>query len=439
MSGFLGTRRDDTITPDEVSPGVVRPGTPAPGDLPDVILGRAGDDSIASGGGDDVVLGGLGEDTIDAGAGDDRIIWNSHDGSDSIAGGEGFDTLILTGNARAESWSIFDGFDDGSAFRDVGLVWHDMSGIERIELHLLGGGDDVQISDLTATALEHLLIAFAPGRGRDHVSFIGTGEAESLDIARTAEGGIRVDGLGVVTEITGFEAARDRFIVSLGEGNDTVDARAFSGADLVVAAGAGDDLGQLGFGDDTWVAVGAPGNDTVEGSAGRDTLDLDASIADDVILLAGGPLEATASHAGDTILLRDFEMIEVESASGHDLVDGSAMRGGLLLRAFGGAGDDTMLGGGHGDMLDGGSGDDVLTGGRGRDRFAFGGSNADGRTDRDEVTDFGAADILDLRALGGGYDAEATAEGLLLTFAAADMDQVLLRGVGSLAEVTILG
>jgi Ca2+-binding RTX toxin-like protein len=427
MASFEGTSRRDTISPEEVSPGVVAtPGGALPSDAADTIRGGRGADSIAAGGGADDVAGD---------GGDDTARWKSGDDGDYILGGEGRDTLVLRGAARHETFAIYDGFEGASAYHDRSLAVVDTTGIERIEIEASGGGDYIQVSDLADTDLEELAVAFAPG-GRDEIAFIGSGGAEALTIS--AGGGmVTVQGLGIVTTLTGWEQS-DSFIISLGEGNDTVDAADVSGVDLNVATGSGDDLGLLGAGNDRWGAVGAPGNDTVDGGGGTDTLDLDASVANDVIVLAGDNAAATASHAGSVVQMAAFERIEVEGAGGNDRVDGSALTGGVRLLAWGGAGDDTILGGARADVLEGGAGDDELTGGGAADRFVFGADNADGQRSLDTVADLGTRDVLDLRALAGGYTAEAVAEGLLLTFAEGDMDQVLLRGIGSLAEVDVL-
>ncbi len=436
MSSFLGTSGADTITPDEVSPGVAT--TPGIGNGHDLMLGGGGDDSLAGGAGRDTLVGGRGDDTIDGGAGNDLIVWSNRDGSDSIAGGGGFDTLVFQGDPRGQWISLFDGFDALSIFDDRSLTFMDTNGLERVEIHgggSNGHGDFVQISDLSETGLQEVLVSFAPG-GRDEIAFVGSNEAQTLDFSRTLEGGIVVEGLGVRTEITGFENGQDRLIVSLGEGNDTIDARAFSSTDLIISAGGGADLGLLGMGDDRWGTVDRPGADTVNGSGGFDTLDLDASINPDVVVLAGNQAEFTASYAGDTMLLREFQRVEVETSLGNDLIDASALAGVQLL-AWGGYGEDTIIGGARGDLIEGGAHSDLLTGGGGKDRFVLGRENTNGIAELDTVTDYAGSDVIDLRGLQGGYAAEVTEAGLLLTFAAGDMDQVLLQGVTSLAAVDI--
>jgi hypothetical protein len=442
MPLFTGTKGDDTIRPGLVSPGVeTEPGSPAPSGAADTILGGRGGDAIAADGGRDSVEGGRGDDAIDLGTGDDTASWRSGDGSDTVEGGQGFDTFAARGDGRREQFDLAPTGDGAALFRDLGFVRLDLAGVERVEILADGGGDDVALSDLTGTGIEEVLVALGGGGGMDSLAFIGTGSAEGLTLSRTLEGGILVDGLGVRTEITGFDAAKDLFIISLGEGGDVVDARAFSGADLIVAAGAGDDLGQLGFGDDLWSVVATPGNDTVEGSAGRDTLDLDASIADDVITVSGTGEAATATHAGSTLTLREMERVEVESAGGDDLVDGSGVTAGLRLFLEGGAGDDTLVGGARADVLAGGAGDDSLEGGGAADRFVFGAEDGEGVQDLDVVAGYSKAggDVLQIRPAAGLFLANAVDEGMLITLlSGGDNDQVLVLGVESLNDLAVV-
>lgn len=115
-----------------------------------------------------------------------------------------------------------------------------------------------------------------------------------------------------------------------------------------------------------------------------------------------------------------------EAAVGADLIDASALSG-IQLLAWGGYGEDTIIGGAHSDGLTGG----------GKDRFVLGRENTNGIAERDTVTDYAKGDIIDLRGAAGGFAAEATEEGLMLTFAEGDQDQVMLQGITSLAAVDI--
>lgn len=446
MSSFIGTDGSDIITPGRVSPGVgTEPGFPMPSAAADTILGGARSDRIRAGGGDDSVVGGTGEDTIRLGGGDDIAFWSGGDGSDQIDGGLGFDSLVLAGNNGSEKYDLFTRPNGAVVSRDIGGVDMNLPGIERVEIHTGAGLDYVGISDLTGSGIEEVLVALEGGDGRDTVVFSGLftagTEGQVFNLSRTLPGGLVVDGLGVRTEITGFDQAKDKLIFNLGDGDDSVDARAFSGADLLVSGGAGDDLGKLGFGDDTWSAAGTWGNDTVEGSAGRDTLFLNVTQGDDTVTIAGGAAEATASFGGDTILMRDMDRVEAEGGSGNDLLDGSGVTDGLRLVLEGDDGSDTLIGGARGDVLTGGSGDDSVSGGGGMDRFVFGEDVANGVTERDTVAGFVAAegDRLDLRASGGAYDAVLVAEGVRVTLlSGTDMDEVLVLGLTSLDQLAVI-
>lgn len=88
----------------------------------------------------------------------------------------------------------------------------------------------------------------------------------------------------------------------------------------------------------------------------------------------------------------------LSGAGGADTIRGGA--GGDVLA--GGAGADRLAGGGGGDVLSGGAGADTLTGGAGADSFAFA-SVAALRGDR--ITDFTAADVIDLSAVDAGSGA----------------------------------
>lgn len=132
----------------------------------------------------------------------------------------------------------------------------------------------------------------------------------------------------------------------------------------VILGRAGSDILFGGAGKDR--LEGGSGNDQLEGGAGRD-------------LLNGG--------AGNDRL---------SAGAGNDRLIGGAGNDRLL----GGAGNDRLNGGTGRDTLDGGTGADILTGGAGADVFLFR-SFQDSRpgSARDVITDFAAADRIDLSAL----------------------------------------
>lgn len=80
---IAGRAGDDYLVFDAVNGSV---------DIPAVMRGGSGNDTLKGGAGDDVLYGGLGNDFVDGGAGDDVLYGNK--GDDSVIGGEGDDTLF---------------------------------------------------------------------------------------------------------------------------------------------------------------------------------------------------------------------------------------------------------------------------------------------------------------------------------------------------------
>jgi hypothetical protein len=184
--------------------------------------------------------------------------------------------------------------------------------------------------------------------------------------------------------------------VLLGDGADSLTGQDFSGSDLTIRAGGGDDFLDLftfdvmdapqrlavhgGTGDDD-IRIGAFAASTVEGGAGNDVISAETvqGPAPTTQWLYGG-----ADDDGITGALREAN--HIDGGSGDD-----GMLGGLRDDTIiGGNGDDVMLGidgddlmsGGKGrdllegydgqDTLDGGTGNDTLDGGSEIDTFVFG-------------------------------------------------------------------
>jgi hypothetical protein len=178
----------------------------------------------------------------------------------------------------------------------------------------------------------------------------------------------------------------------------------------------------------------------VDGGAGEDTVELYAGLSAHTLVASGGAAAASLAFDAYTMTLSRVEVVRVQLFGGADRVDFSGVTdGGLRLLAETGGGADTVIGGEAADVLTGGGGDDSLTGGGGGDRFVAGAQNGDGRRDLDVITDFSRAtgDVLDLRDAAGSFTASVEAEGVLVTLAGGDGDQVLLRGLTSLADLAV--
>ncbi len=144
--------------------------------------------------------------------------------------------------------------------------------------------------------------------------------------------------------------------LDLGSGNDT-----FFGSDFAesVASSAGADTFDFGGGNDTFVASASDGNDTADGGAGIDTIDL-TLITSAIVDLGTGLISAT----GSIDAISNFENIKatvgadqligngasnlIEAFLGNDILDGR------------GAGADTLNGGGDNDTYIIDAGDTII-------------------------------------------------------------------------------
>lgn len=158
------------------------------------------------------------------------------------------------------------------------------------------------------------------------------------------------------------------------DGDDTLDGR--GGADRLVG-GEGDDVYVIDARDRVIERAGE-GHDLVE-TRGIDVDLTDFAHVEDVALLGRRDLSALGEE-GANHLWGNAGANRLEGRGGPDWLEG-------------GRGADTLLGGAGEDTLLGGRGADVLTGGADADTFVF--APRDGR---DTVTDFEAADVLDLTA-----------------------------------------
>jgi Ca2+-binding RTX toxin-like protein len=355
---------DDTVS--------VGPGTA--GDLI-VIDGEAGDDVINGGNGGEVILGGDGDDTIDGnqgsdqisgGAGRDVFVWDPGDGSDTIDGGTGSDVLRFNGSNANENMSLNPFGVAGHALltRDIGAITIDMTGIETVDIRMLGGADTFTGGAGLAAIFERVQVHGGAG-----VDILNGG-----DSADTLDGGP--------------------------DPGDMVNGGA--GDDILIGEGDGDTL-TGGDGNDRFViTLPDAGLDSMDGGPGTDVLAVTGTAADDRFSVAGGAGSWTVSEAGTAIQnVLDMEVLAVDALEGDDsLTVAAGALDALTLDLDGGPGRDALSGTNGPDVMRGGEGDDTLRGGDGNDRL-FG----DGGTDRllggagaDELHCGGLGDVLDATA-----------------------------------------
>ncbi|MFM9915188.1 MAG: hypothetical protein ACKVOX_05215 [Rhizobacter sp.] len=212
------------------------------------------------------------------------------------------------------------------------------------DVALMGGGDDTFV--------------WNPGddndtlegqAGSDTMLFNGANINETIDIA--ASGG-RVRFTRNVANIT----------MDLND-VEQIDFKALGGADnITVNDLAGTDVARLGI--DLAAAGGG-------GDGAADTVVINGSAGADAIVVNVNGSTVTVSGLAAEVVISNFEAgidhLVINSLAGDDVIDATALPGGMGIAVDGGSGDDLLLGGAGDDVLDGGPGDDVLIGGPGND------------------------------------------------------------------------
>lgn len=391
MSVFTGTDAAETITPGFVSPSVTASGQPRP---------SAEADTISAGGGNDLVAGGGGNDVAFLGAGDDTFLWVPGDGSDVVEGQAGTDTLDFSGSNAGETVNVSANGGRVLLFRDVGSFVQDLNGIERLEIHALGGADRITVNDLTGTGLTRVTVDLegvpGGGAGDGQADVVTAGGSAAADTVTLTRSGTAVVATGLATQIVVDHAeAADQLVVSGLGGNDRIDARPLAaapmlltldggagndtlfgaaGADVllggdgddIVVGGFGNDVAFLGIGNDTFAWAPGGGSDVIEGQAGTDDLSVVGAAAGEAFsIAANGGRALLVRSIGNVVLdLDDVERIQLKALAGadtiavHDLTGTDIIRVGIDL-----AGTTPTAGDGAADMVtvDGTVGTDTIS------------------------------------------------------------------------------
>ena len=247
--------------------------------------GGDGNDTITGSAGNDLVIGGRGNDVAMLGAGNDTFVWNPGDGSDTVEGQAGVDTLQFNGANVNENINISANGSRATLTRDVGNVTMDLNGIEHINVSALGGSDTITVNDLTGTNVDQVAIDLSSPPGSNHgdgaldtVVINGTKGADTITITNN-NGVVKVSGLATDVTISGFEAT-DRLVINGLGGDDVIDASGFTGMQLTLSGGDGDD-----------VLIGSRGNDILQGNAGDD------------VLIGGGGQDVLDGGTGNNVVI----------------------------------------------------------------------------------------------------------------------------------------
>src|SRR5262249_34536622 len=195
------------------------------------------------------VTGGLGNDVALLGAGDDLVRWKAGDGSDVIEGQDGFDTLDVTGAAAAETIVLLANGPRVEMTRDLDNAALDINGVERIQIHALGGADQIAVTDLSGTGVQQVAIDLAgvpngtAGDGQvDTVTVNGTAGADNIKLSLLGNE-IIVGGLGTLVTIDHADA-KDVLLINGNDQNDIIDASGIAAGhiNLLLNGRAGDDI-----------------------------------------------------------------------------------------------------------------------------------------------------------------------------------------------------
>jgi len=364
--------------------------------LPNGLVGTAGDDFIYGYDGNDTLYGGTGNDHLYGGAGDDTHVIDCTGDVVIEAAGEGTDTVwayvsdIL--DANVENLYLY-----GTATKGTGNA---------LANKIIGNSSNNTLSGLdgndTMCGLE----------GNDTLNG-GTGD-ENLD------GGPGNDVLngGTGSDVMAGEAGNDTFVIDStadivsevsGAGTDRVNAYVSHTLDANVenlylygtaTKGSGNTLNNVIIGNSSAnFLYGLDGNDTLNGGinadhmyggAGNDTYFVDST--NDVVHEAmGAGTDRVNSYVND-ILDANVENLYLygTAANGtgnalNNMIGGNSNANTLTGRG----GNDSLYGYAGIDTLKGGVGIDILNGGDGQDRFVFGES---GSTNRDRIIDFSHGD-----------------------------------------------
>ena len=191
----------------------------------DTIVGGDGKDMLFGGRGNDTVTGGRGADTAVLGSGSDSFIWNPGDGSDDVDGQRGSDTMVFNGAAADERMSLSANGSQSVLTRNVGTITMNMDSIESLDLNTFGGGDAVDVGDLSGTSLRKVDVDLADPSGApdgvaDDVAVFGTEGNDHIKVSADT-GAAVVRGLRPTVHISGADASLDELQISALGGQDT--------------------------------------------------------------------------------------------------------------------------------------------------------------------------------------------------------------------------
>lgn len=345
-------------------------------------------DFRALGGADNIVIGDLsGTDVTDIGL----DLRGPNGGGDGAA-----DTVTVNATNGADTFGVVGDAGGISVFGlQAGIdIFFAEAANDRLILNGLGGDDVIDATSLEAGAIQ---LTMNGGLGDD--VFLGS---EGDDLINGGDG----------NDLALMGAGDDTFVWNPGDDNDTLEGQAgfdtmlFNGANvsenITISANGGralffrdvasvvmdlNDVEKIQFhalgGADTIVVNDLSGTDVTElfinlaaangaGDGAADTVILNATSADDVVLVVGDSGAVQVLGLDYVINIVGFESaldrLVINTLGGDDVIEASGvLAGAIQLVLNGGDDNDVLIGGDGNDVLSGGAGDDVLIGGLGID------------------------------------------------------------------------
>jgi Ca2+-binding RTX toxin-like protein len=338
----------------------------------DTLIGSQNADIIDGGPGSDAAVGGKGSDTFFGQDGNDSFTWVPGDGSDLVVGGAGNDTFVFTGSDADEVFALN---PNGTAFemlRNLGNVDMQVESTETVLLFGLGGADSLTVGDLSGVA-DLSTVQVSMGDGDDTVD---ASAQASTAVELTIRGGAGDDTLtgspnadlmdgGAGNDVAVGGKGADTFIGR--DGNDTFTWNPGDGSDLVIG----------GDGDDTLVFNGSDADEDFtlnpDGTAFellRNLGNIDMQVESTETLQLFGLGGADSLKIADLSGVADLTSVNISMGDGPDTVDATAQaNAAIALTIHGDAGDDTLTGSPNPDLIDGEAGNDLAVGGKGADTF----------------------------------------------------------------------
>jgi len=274
----------------------------------DTILAGNGSDQLQGGDGNDFIDGNQGNDTAFLGAGADIFQWDPGDGNDTVEGQADIDALIFNGNGANEVFNVSPNGGRAQLIRDVGLVNLDVNDLEQVTVNAGSGSDSIFVNDVTGTEITNITVNLAGTIGGSS----GDGLFDFIQgVATGADNLINLVGAGSSYFVTGLPALLS---VNQSEATDALTVQAGGGNDIILGGGMGTGVVAL-------TLDGGIGNDTIEGTAGGDTL-----------LGGDGNDIVDGNFGGDTAFLGiGDDVFEWDPGDGSDVVEGQAGSDTLLF------------------------------------------------------------------------------------------------------------